>query len=687
MSRDIFISYSRRDLVAVKPIKEEFERLGFSCWMDLEGIESGSPEFTETIANAISDAKIVLFFLSEASQTSPWSLNELRLARAENKHIVFVRFSGDRMHPKFMLEFGGSDVIDWRKPEQKGKLVRDLSFWTRRKGGTLAVSSSDRQTPSPAREPARPNALRLVVMGLAVLCLALLAWMSFVQYRVTHSPTRMKESPTPEGKESPQTEEAVVRDDTTTQLTCPELLPTSPVEVGEDKVLPLVLPFGQFPSHGAIAGFRFNDEDKASDFVKKGRSFMSTSSGHSMQGAPANEFVQNGVLHVPGGHAWESCLSLHVPELRYDRFSVVVGFRPESGNGMPLVSFGGGWRWFHIMLRSDGTPVIAFRGLAKGELHYPLLSKYSPRVWNWVAVACDVPSHRLSVVLNGCRLPDIELPADFAFRFSRKDRENSRTVQFANTNNGSVFKGEINGFLLFDRAFSDAELDAICPVSDSYGEAWTFIPDEEGKAQYWNGTISNGLVSLDAHHADGVVSISFPDVLSVPNGVLDLNKTIIDADGKELSLCGIGRDDCTESHVGFGGNRREMREVLVPDTLQWIGLGAFERCVFLEKIDCPDSVRRIESCAFEGCRNLRLFRVGANVEFVSSDRVFMGCEALESIEVDSRNCCYKAVEGVLLSLDGKNLVAFPPGKDGAFIVPDGVETIPARAFLGCHKLT
>ena len=29
---DIFISYSRRDLAGVKPIKEERERGGFSCW-------------------------------------------------------------------------------------------------------------------------------------------------------------------------------------------------------------------------------------------------------------------------------------------------------------------------------------------------------------------------------------------------------------------------------------------------------------------------------------------------------------------------------------------------------------------------------------------------------------------------------------------------------------------------------
>ena len=129
MPHDIFISYSRRDLAAVKPIKEELERLGFSCWMDLEGIESGSPEFTEAIAEAIGGSTSVLFFLSTASQASRWSLNELRVARDEGKHVVLVRFNEDRMVAKFKLEFGGTDVIDWRIPEQKGKLLRDLSSW------------------------------------------------------------------------------------------------------------------------------------------------------------------------------------------------------------------------------------------------------------------------------------------------------------------------------------------------------------------------------------------------------------------------------------------------------------------------------------------------------------------------------------------------------------------------------
>ena len=130
MEGQIFISYSRKDLDEVMPIKEELEANGFSCWMDLEGIESGSPEFTDVIAKAINGSSAVLFFLSEDSQKSRWSLNELRVARDNEKHVALVRFNNDRMVDKFKLVFGGADVIDWRKREQKEKLLRDLRTWS-----------------------------------------------------------------------------------------------------------------------------------------------------------------------------------------------------------------------------------------------------------------------------------------------------------------------------------------------------------------------------------------------------------------------------------------------------------------------------------------------------------------------------------------------------------------------------
>ena len=98
MQRDIFISYSRSDLDVVRRIKEEIEAAtGQECWMDLNSIESGSPQFEEAIVKAIDDCKVFLFMLSESSQNSKYALKELDYAgdgdREDPKKVVLVNFN------------------------------------------------------------------------------------------------------------------------------------------------------------------------------------------------------------------------------------------------------------------------------------------------------------------------------------------------------------------------------------------------------------------------------------------------------------------------------------------------------------------------------------------------------------------------------------------------------------------
>ena len=140
---DVFISYSRRDMDAVLGIKDGIERtLGLKCWMDLEGVISGS-EFTQDIIDAIDASTAFLFFLSTSSQESKWSLNEIAYAKSEHKHVVLVRFNADPMTKKFRFEFGRTDIIDWRDGLQKGKLLRDLKNWSSQRPLFNAASKDD----------------------------------------------------------------------------------------------------------------------------------------------------------------------------------------------------------------------------------------------------------------------------------------------------------------------------------------------------------------------------------------------------------------------------------------------------------------------------------------------------------------------------------------------------------------
>lgn len=64
MKNDIFISYSRHDRDVVFPFVKRIEQeLDTTCWVDYEGIESGT-QFEEVIMDAIEALKVVLFMLS-----------------------------------------------------------------------------------------------------------------------------------------------------------------------------------------------------------------------------------------------------------------------------------------------------------------------------------------------------------------------------------------------------------------------------------------------------------------------------------------------------------------------------------------------------------------------------------------------------------------------------------------------
>jgi len=141
MAREIFISYSRKDLEKVKSIKAEIEKVtGTECWMDLEGIESGSIQFPSVIVDSINSCGVFLFMLSLNSQSSKYALRELNYAmkKAEantQKHVVIVNIDNCLMCDEFDFMYGLVDTISWNDISQHNKLIKDLTKWLEKKEG------------------------------------------------------------------------------------------------------------------------------------------------------------------------------------------------------------------------------------------------------------------------------------------------------------------------------------------------------------------------------------------------------------------------------------------------------------------------------------------------------------------------------------------------------------------------
>ena len=167
---EIFISYSRRDKDTVKAIKHKIDSLlDLYCWIDLKDIEAGEEDFDATIVEAIDSAKVFLFFLSAASQNSRWSLKELRYAKEQGKRIVPIRINDEPLLKRFKFNLSGTNIIDWRDPEQKKKLVYDLARWLGRPKPDLSNELTYLGIPS--SPPRHSFAKRLAVVSTLVLAI------------------------------------------------------------------------------------------------------------------------------------------------------------------------------------------------------------------------------------------------------------------------------------------------------------------------------------------------------------------------------------------------------------------------------------------------------------------------------------------------------------------------------------
>jgi len=98
----------------------------------------------------------------------------------------------------------------------------------------------------------------------------------------------------------------------------------------------------------------------------------------------------------------------------------------------------------------------------------------------------------------------------------------------------------------------------------------------------------------------------------------------------------------------------------------------------------PESVTFIGNGAFSDCKTLTAITIPASVEHIG-DMVFTGCENLTSIIVDTDNKHYRDLDGVLYSHDLSQLIYVPNGVTSVAI-SELTTSIRYGAFRGCGRL-
>jgi hypothetical protein len=177
---------------------------------------------------------------------------------------------------------------------------------------------------------------------------------------------------------------------------------------------------------------------------------------------------------------------------------------------------------------------------------------------------------------------------------------------------------------------------------------------------------------------DGLQELSFEDGLEKMGGSVFYECTGLKDVKLPNSLKSIG----PEAFYGCTA----LKTIQLPELIEEIPDELFYRCSSLTSFEIPKSVKSIGYDVFEDCSELREITIPKGVIEIKNV-IFCGCTQLKQIKVEEGNEVFKSVAGVLFSIDGKQLICYPTGRNCVrYEIPKDVEEICDYAFEGVSRL-
>lgn len=132
-------------------------------------------------------------------------------------------------------------------------------------------------------------------------------------------------------------------------------------------------------------------------------------------------------------------------------------------------------------------------------------------------------------------------------------------------------------------------------------------------------------------------------------------------------------------------NGVEIKDLVIPNTIEKIGKLVFPNLDRLESITIPESVKEIGDYAFYGCRNLTSISIPKSLMSIGTG-AFFNCSGLSSVHISDLEswCNIKFGDNPLnyahhLVMNGTEI------KD--LVIPKSVTSIGLNSFMGCSGLT
>ena len=219
--------------------------------------------------------------------------------------------------------------------------------------------------------------------------------------------------------------------------------------------------------------------------------------------------------------------------------------------------------------------------------------------------------------------------------------------------------------------------------------------------EYENKTYSvTSIGSYAFYNCTGLTSVTIPNsVTSIGFGAFYNCNNLTSVNISDLEAwCRISFDSNPLSyahHLFLNG--KEVKELIIPNSVTSIGSGAFGGCTGLTSVYIPNSVTSIGDRAFAGCNNLTSVYIPNSVTSIGNS-AFSGCKSLTSVTIpnsvksigDETFCMCTGLTSLIIgsSVTSIGYLAFAGCNNLTSVyIPNSVTSIGNSAFSGCTSLT
>ena len=181
----------------------------------------------------------------------------------------------------------------------------------------------------------------------------------------------------------------------------------------------------------------------------------------------------------------------------------------------------------------------------------------------------------------------------------------------------------------------------------------------------WDELISTYHLDIDKNYTYSTYAVNDSNSLSMYS-VLNNNEIL-----KEGTIL-ILKDGLANIRSYMFFNCKNLKTIILPQTVNFISGDAFANCSNLEEINLPDSITYIGE-AFSGCTSLESIKIPKNLNYIQQ-YTFSGCSNLKKVIIP--NGITSIGNGAFYYCENLTNI----------VIPDSVTRIGQHAFAGCENL-